>query len=102
MSWDLNSTFKFMAPGVRVRDKHVALDPDAPWFEPDGRAVAIVVDARRAELLGRIRARYPEAQIEERRGPAGELRAAVVRISREEALRVARSLSERAARPGSR
>jgi hypothetical protein len=102
MSWDLNSTFKFMAPGVRVRDKHVALDPVAPWLEPGGRDVAFVVDGRRAALLAAIRTRYPGSEVQERRGPAGELRAAVVLVSGEEALRVARSLSERAARPGSR
>ena len=102
MSWDLNSTFKFMAPGVRVKDKHVSLDPEAAWFEPADRDVAFIVDGRSARLLAAIRARYPGGELQERRGPAGELRAAVVLVSRDEALRVARSLSERGARPGSR
>ena len=101
MSWDLNSTFKFMAPGVRAQDKLVDLDPAAPWFAPGGRDVAFVVDARRAELLPAIRARYPGGSLEERRGPAGELRAAVYRVPAAEALRVARELSARAGRPGS-
>jgi hypothetical protein len=102
MSWDANSTFRFLARGVRVRDKHVDLDPAAPWFEPTGQDVAFVVDGRRASLVAAIRARYPGAELRERRGPAGELRAVVVLVAREEALRVARSLSAPAARPGSR
>jgi hypothetical protein len=102
MSWDLNSTFKFMAPGVRAQDKLVELDPAAPWFAPSGRDVAFVVDPRRAALLSAIRARYRGGVLEERRGPAGELRALVYRVPAAEVARVARRFSASAARPGSR
>jgi hypothetical protein len=80
MSWDLNSNLLFLAPGVRARDKRVDLDPARSWLEPPGRDVAFLVDGRRAALLGRIRARYPEARVEERRGPPARLRLAVVRV----------------------
>jgi hypothetical protein len=102
MSWDLNSTFKFMARGVRARDKLVELDASAPWFAPSGRDVAFLVDARKAHLLPAIRARYPGGELQERRGPAGELRAAVYRVPAASVARAAEKLSASAARPESR
>jgi 4-amino-4-deoxy-L-arabinose transferase-like glycosyltransferase len=102
MSWDQNSSFKFLAPGVRAQDKLVELDPAAAWFEPSGRDVAFLVMGQKAALLPAIRERYPGGVLEERRGPAGELRAAVYRVPAAEVERVARALSARAARPGSR
>ena len=80
MSWDINSTLLFLAPGVRARDKRVELDPARAWLEPPGRDVAFLVDGRRTDLLARIRARYPDAPVEERRGPPARLRLAVVRV----------------------
>jgi hypothetical protein len=80
MSWDLNRNLLFLAPGIRARDKRVALDPTRSWLEPPGRDVAFLVDGRSAALLGPIRARYPEAPVEERRGPPARLRLAVVRV----------------------
>ena len=78
MSWDLISTWKYLAPGVRGRAKLVELDPGVRWIVPSGRDVAFVVHAGKAGLLPVLRARYPGAAVEERRGPFGELRAVVV------------------------
>jgi len=102
MSWDQNSTFKFLARGARAQDKLVALEPSTAWFEPSGRDVAFLVHAQKTALLPAIRARYPGGVLEERRGPAGELRAFVYRVPAAEVERVARALSASAARPGSR
>jgi hypothetical protein len=102
MSWDLNSTFKFLARGVRVKDKLVDIDPRARWFTPSGRDVAFIIDARSAKLLPLIRARYPRGELQERRGFAGELRAAVYLVPGAEAERAEAGLSAPAVRPGSR
>jgi hypothetical protein len=115
MSWDLNSTFKYLARGVRAQVKLVELDPARRWFDPPARDVAFIVDARRRALLPAIRARYPASEVRERRGPWGEVRAVVVLVSRAEveradrelgarrgALRSAPPLSGSAARRGSR
>jgi hypothetical protein len=80
MSWDLNSTLLYLAPGVRAQDKLVALDPARRWLEPPGRDVAFLVHGRSAGELSTLRRRYPEAAVEERRGPPSRLRLAVVRV----------------------
>ncbi|HEX2484673.1 MAG TPA: glycosyltransferase family 39 protein [Myxococcota bacterium] len=80
MSWDINSTLLFLAPGVRAQDKLVALDPARRWLEPPGRDVAFLVHGRSARELAALRRRYPDAPVEERRGPPSRLRLAVVRV----------------------
>jgi 4-amino-4-deoxy-L-arabinose transferase-like glycosyltransferase len=93
MSWDLNSTLLYLAPGVRARDKLVELPPARRWLEPPGRDVAFLVDGRSAALLQRIRARYPDAAVEERRAPPARLRLAVVRVPAERIARVEGALA---------
>jgi 4-amino-4-deoxy-L-arabinose transferase-like glycosyltransferase len=92
MSWDLISTWKYMAPGVRGSAKLVELDPRARWIVPSGRDVAFVVHAGRIRLLPVLRARYPDAAVEERRGPLGHLLAAVVVVPAAEIARTERAL----------
>jgi hypothetical protein len=87
---------------VRVKDKLVDIDPRARWFTPSGRDVAFIIDARSAKLLPLIRARYPRGELQERRGFAGELRAAVYLVPGAEAERAEAGLSAPAVRPGSR
>jgi hypothetical protein len=101
MSWDINSTFRYLARGVRAQTKLTALDPRAPWIGSPARDVAFVVDARKAPLVAVIRRRYPDAPVLERRGSGGELRAVVILVPRDEVLRAEAALSAAGARPGS-
>src|SRR4029453_3619625 len=101
MSWDLNSTFKYLARGIRAPTKLTELDPARPGLARPARDVAFIVDGRKAKLVATILARYPEAALEERRGPAGELRAAVIRVPRSEVLRVEGALTAASGRRGS-
>jgi 4-amino-4-deoxy-L-arabinose transferase-like glycosyltransferase len=78
MSWDLISTWKYMAPGVRARAKLVELDPRARWIEPSGRDVAFIVHPTKLSLLPVLRARYPDALVEKRYGALGAQLAVVV------------------------
>jgi hypothetical protein len=92
MSWDLISTWKYMAPGVRARYKLVDLDPRARWLAPGGRDVAFVVHHDKLRLLTVIRQRYPDGVLEERRGPSGRVLAAVYVVPRAEIDRVESAL----------
>jgi 4-amino-4-deoxy-L-arabinose transferase-like glycosyltransferase len=105
MSWDLISTWKYMAPGVRARYKLVELDPRAQWLEPGGRDVAFVVHESKLRLLPVVRARYPDGALEERRGRDGRLLAVVYVVPRSAIDRVESALPPTrapAGRPGSR
>jgi len=84
MSWDLNSTLLYMAPGVRAEDKWAELPAEEHWVVPDGRDVAFIVDVRRIRLLDAIRRRYPGGRLDERRDRRGELLASVYLVTAEE------------------
>jgi hypothetical protein len=92
MSWDLISTWKYLAPGVRARYKLVELDPRARWLEPGGRDVAFVVHSTKLPLLATLRARYPNGTLEERRAPDGRVRLAVYLVPRADVDRIESAL----------
>jgi 4-amino-4-deoxy-L-arabinose transferase-like glycosyltransferase len=102
MSWQLNSTFKYLARGVPVGEGLVSLDPARPWLDPPDRDVAFIVGASKQALLPTLRRRYPDGELRERRGPAGELLASVYLVPGEEVARTESSLSASGGRPGSR
>jgi hypothetical protein len=102
MSWNLNSTFKYLARGVPVGEGLVSLDPERPWLAPPDRDVAFIVGVSKRALLPALRRRYPDGELRERRGPAGELLASVYLVPREEVARTEGALSASGGRRGSR
>lgn len=88
MSWDLISTWKFMAPGVRAQHKLVELDPQARWLDPGGRDVAFIVHPSKLGHLPTLRARYPSGVLEERRSPLGRLLAVVYTVPAADVARI--------------
>lgn len=81
MSWDLNSTLRYLAPGFSAPTKFTELDPNKPWFDPEpARDVALLVMPSTGTLLDEIRKRYPNAPVESRHSAEGSLVLNVVRI----------------------
>ena len=100
MSWDLISTWKYMAPGVRARAKLVELDPRARWIEPGGRDVAFIVHPTKLALLpGCVRATRA-ARSRSAAGRAGSC-AVVVVVPAAEIARVEGKLAARSVLEGS-
>lgn len=70
--WKENSTLRYAARGVAGHTPHGALDPGRRWFEPTGRPVVFLVDARMERQLVAIRRRYPGGALQVRRDSAGQ------------------------------
>jgi hypothetical protein len=88
MSWDINSTLLYLAPGVRAEDKWTALPARQPWLAPTARDVAFIFTADRTPLVSGVRSRYPSGELLERRGVAGEILAFVYLVPAAEVARV--------------
>lgn len=98
MSWDMNSTLRYLAPGYRAPLKLTQLDPSKPWLESDvPRDVAFIVLEMKHNLVAIIQARYPQAEVIEIRSVEGVRLLTVLKVPASEVLRVEAPL--RALRP---
>ena len=90
MSWDINSTLNYLAPGVRAEDKWPELPEGTPWPLDTDRDVAFIVEFPRHALLPEVMKRYPGGVLSERRGRAGELLVTVYQVPAAEVAKQAR------------